>query len=168
MWLVLAGTIGAAALVDVRASKLGERVPFDGITLQLPRNLVPTSEHDGEEVLQMRERGGNAFVARTLTVRRVAFSLRSLLRAPPTRTEQFTLADGVAAKISVVSSQVASDPETGGPVKELEVLGVFTPPGGEPLVIGIRQLTFSERADAQRNVRMLKQILQSVRFVKDA
>ena len=167
MWIVLAGTVGAAALVDRQANKLARAVRFDGITLQLPGNLVPTRDHDGEEVIELRERGGNAYVARTFTVRRVAFSLRSLFRGAPTRTEQFKLADDVAAKISFVSNPVASDPETGESLKELEVLAVFTPPGGEPLVIGIKQYTFSERADGQRNGRLLKQILQTVRFVKD-
>ena len=37
MWLVLAGTIGAAAFVDAQSNKLGDPVRFDGITLQLPR-----------------------------------------------------------------------------------------------------------------------------------
>ena len=167
MWVVLAGTTAAAALLDAPSNQLGAAVRYDGITLRLPKNLIPTSEHDGEEVIELRERGGHPAVVRTVTLRRVAFSLRSIFRAPPTRTEQFTLADGVAAKISVVSSHLGSDPETGESLKELEVLAVFTPPGGEPLVIGIKQLTFSERSDAKRNVSLLKQILETVRFAKD-
>ena len=167
MWVVLAATVGAAALVDRQAGKLGARVRFDGITLQLPRNLVATRDHDGEAVIELREGGGNAYVTRTFTVRRVAFSIRSLFRGAPTRTEQFKLADDVAAKISVVSNHVASDPETGESLKELEVLAVFTPPGGEPLVIGIKQFTFSERSDGQRNVKLLRQILGTVRFAEE-
>jgi hypothetical protein len=167
MWVVLAGTVGAAALVDRQASKLGPPLRFDGITLQLPRDLAPTRDHDGERLVELRERGGHPYVVRTFTVRRVAFSIRSLFRGAPVRTEQFTLADDVAAKISVVANHVASDPETGESLKELEVLAVFTPPDGEPLLIGIKQLTFGERSEGQRNVRLLKRILQTVRFVKD-
>ena len=167
MWVVLAATTGAAAWVDARSNQLGDVVRYDGITLRLPKNLVPNSDHDGQEVIQMRERGGHPVVVRTLTIRRVAFSLRSIFRGPPTHTEPFTLADGVAAKISVVSTHVGADSETGEALKELKVLAVFTPPGGEPLVIGLRQLTFSERSDAKRNVRLVKQILETVRFVKD-
>jgi hypothetical protein len=167
MWLVLAATIGTAAWVDASANKLADAVRFDGITLRLPKGLVPTSDHDGTAVIELRERGGHPAIVRTFTVRRVAFSLRSIFRGPPTRTEQFKLDDGVAAKLSVVSTHIGNDEESGESWKELEVLAVFTPPGSEPLVIGLRQLTFDEPSDAKRNVRLIKQILETVRFVKD-
>jgi hypothetical protein len=45
------------------------------------------------------------------------------------------------------------------------VLAVFTPPGGEPLVIAVEQLSASDKSDAKRNVELMNRILATVRFV---
>src|SRR5688572_20646790 len=162
MWIVLAGTVGAAAWVSGGVNELGPPQAFGGITIQLPERWIPTADHDGEEVIELRERG-EPMLARTLTVRRASLSLRSLFRSAPKRTEQVTLAGGVVAKISVVANTVATDPRA-GTVKEVEVIAVFTPPGGDALAVSLRQISFAERRDAARNVALTKRILETVKF----
>ena len=162
MWVVLVATIGAAAWVSAGVNALGSPQTFDGITIQLPKRWVPTADQDGETVIELRERG-DPTLARTLTIRRASLSLRSLFRAAPKRTEQVTLAGGVVAKISVVANRVASDPRV-GTVSELEVVTVFTPPGGNALAISIQQISFKERVDAEQNVALMKRILETVEF----
>lgn len=163
MWLVLAATVGAAAWVDTELREFGAPITFDGITLQPPKRWKPTEEHDGENVIELRERGETTF-ARTLTVRRPSLSIRAIFRGPPKRSEQVTLADGVVAKVSVIETRVAADPEV-GTVSQLEVVGVFTPPAGDPLAMTMSQYSFSPRSDADRNVDLMKRILETVRFV---
>jgi hypothetical protein len=164
MWVVLAATVGAAAWVSGEVNELGPPQTFDGITLQLPKRWLPTPDHDGETIIELRERGEPA-LARLLTLRRLSFSLRSLFRSPPRITEQVTLADGVVAKVSVVVNPLEQGRGRGVSWKELEVLAVFTPPGGEPLVIAVEQLSASDKSDAKRNVELMNRILATVRFV---
>ena len=163
MWLVLAATVGAAAWVDTELRELGAPITFDGITLQPPKRWNPTDEHDGENVLELRERG-ESDLARTLTVRRPSLSIRSIFRGAPKRSEQVTLADGVVAKISVVETRVAADPEV-GTVSQLEVVAVFTPPAGDALAMTLSQYSVSPRSDTARNEELMKRILETVRFV---
>jgi hypothetical protein len=164
MWLVLAATVGAAAWVSTEVNELGAPQAFDGITIQLPKRWLPTADHDGETFIELRERG-EPTTARMLSVRRMSFSLRSLFRSAPARTEQVTLADGVVAKVSVVVNPLEQARRRGGPSwKELEVLAVFTTPGGEPLLIAIEQLSANDKSDANRNVELMKRVLATVRF----
>lgn len=164
MWVILAATVGLAAVVDVRLNRLGEVQQIGEVSLRLPRGWQPIAE-DSAAVIRLRERGDDSFV-RTLTVRYDSggFSLRDLLRErPANRTgESIRLKDGTDAQLRI--SRRALETQRGVSVYDLEIEAVVPTPSGRRLLIALQQLSLGGESDVSMNVSLLRRILETVRF----
>jgi hypothetical protein len=162
MWLVLAGTVGMAALINVDVGRLGSPQSIDGVTLRLPR-WRPTENH-GPGVIELQETG-QEILARTITVRPLTLDkgLAAVLSPGAAPLEQVDLAEGGAARISVIRRSLERQFNIRG-LSEIELLAVVTPPSGRPLMISLKGISFADGGDVDVNLRLMRRILESIRF----
>lgn len=165
MWVILAATVGLAAIVDVEVNRLGEPQTLGKVSLRLPRNWQPTEE-DGAAQIELRERGPED-LARTVTVRyeSPSFSLDALFgsRRKEVKNETIPLPDGSVARLRVLRRALETPFGFRG-VYELETIATVPDPSGKTLLISIQQISLGERSDIEANVRLIKRILDTVTF----
>jgi hypothetical protein len=164
MWLVLAATMGVAAVVDLRLNRLGKPVTLGEMTLRLPSGWIETDE-DGEILL--RERGDEA-VARTLSVRYESprISLSEIFSGVPRVLKEQTmiLEDGTKAQIRVMRRDIARDPFSGFAYYDLTTLALVPTPSKKRVLITVRQISFGGKSDVETNLALLKRVLETVTF----
>ncbi len=159
MWGILAATVGMAALVDRASNRLGQTYTVGDVTLRLPQGWLQVDASVQRVVL--RERGDPMF-ARLLSVgfERSRSALDWILPAgdEELRVQTVELPDGRSAKLRVIERGNYEDASV------VEVQASIPTSTGRRVVIALRQITTSDQADIEMNVRLVKRILQSVTF----
>jgi hypothetical protein len=164
MWIVLAGTTGAAAWVSARSNRLDQPRSFGGVMLRLPHGWVETSEsmRRGTSFIE----GGDEWFARTITLRHETptFSIDALLGGMSRvvlKTEQVPLRDGSTATVNVIRRPIEIE---GYRVYELEMLAILEPPGRKRVLVSLEQTSAGSKRDVETNLKLMKQILGTVKF----
>lgn len=166
MWLILGGTVGAAAFVDQRINRLGGLQRIGNVTLRLPATWKPTPDH-GPSRVELREQGDEHF-SRVITVafEDSSFSLEDWISAGPgdgQEGETVRLSGGRTARVEVARRSLESVYRVKG-IGELEVTAIVSTPGGRNLLITIGQLSLGGRGDVETNQKLMRRILATLRF----
>lgn len=163
MWVILAGTVGMAAVVNSQLNRLGDPVTIDGVTLRLPSGWEAVD--DDPETIELRERGESSLV-RQLTVGygTPAFSLSELFSGGRgrAREQSVELSDGRTASLRIMRRELARDPR--GIIYELDVSASVPTPAGKKLIISITQVSIDVKSDGKVNEMLMRKILDSVRY----